>query len=562
MAPQRAPLPKPDGSSGHTTTIIGEQKNRARPGVALVPGSRTHMTEEVASLLRNRLRVVGLILLIGTAVFLLRTLIAPPDEPPLAQILLHSTVTLLLASSCVALWSGWRFSIGWLRCFEGLIFGAFVIFFTYLHYHDLNQENFLRGVPIARHEFLIHTVGMLVALRWFVVLVLYGTFIPNTWQRCMTAVGLISVVPIALTFMACRDCPVLGPHLEVIVFNMLVVLAVGAATAIFGSYKVAELQKKAFEARMLGQYRLLKLLGSGGMGDVYLGEHMLLRRDCAIKTVRPDYAGDPINLNRFEREVQAMATLTHWNTVEVYDYGHSEDGTFYYVMEYLDGLTLQELVDRHGPLPAGRAIHFLRQIAGALREAHGIGLIHRDIKPSNVIICQRGGLWDVAKLLDFGLVQDVNVLSGDGKLTMKGAVLGSPPYISPEQARGVEPADPRSDLYGLGGLAYFLLTGHPPFRRDSALELMAAHLHEAVPPPHLERPEIPEDLEAVVLKCLRKNPADRFSDITAVDRALAACSDADDWSAEQAAAWWKEREAVRVHAPEDAPTVLKENATA
>src|SRR5207302_6745989 len=194
----------------------------------------------------------------------------------------------------------------------------------------------------------------------------------------------------------------------------------------------------------LGQCRLVRRRGAGGMGEVYLGEHLLLRRACAIKLIRPDHAGDATNLSRFEREVQAMATLTHWNTVEIYDYGHATDGTFYYVMEYLPGLSLQELVDRHGPLPPGRAIHFLRQLCAALHEAHAIGLIHRDIKPSNVIACQRGGVYDVAKLLDFGLVvQTVNLPSqGDSdELTAHGTILGSPPFISPEQAKGKGPVD-------------------------------------------------------------------------------------------------------------------------
>src|SRR5262249_50944847 len=152
-----------------------------------------------------------------------------------------------------------------------------------------------------------------------------------------------------------------------------------------------------------------------------------------------DQAGDPTTLSRFEREVQAMATLTHWNTVEIYDYGRAEDGTFYYVMEHLPGMSLQELVDKHGPLPPARAIHIVRQICAALSEAHAIGLVHRDIKPSNVILCERGGVFDVAKLLDFGLVvcQCPCLDSGsDQKLTVQGTVLGSPPFISPEQARG------------------------------------------------------------------------------------------------------------------------------
>ena len=172
--------------------------------------------------------------------------------------------------------------------------------------------------------------------------------------------------------------------------------------------------------------------------------------------------------------------------VEIYDYGHAADGTFYYVMEYLPGLSLQELVDRHGPLPPGRVIHFLRQLCAALQEAHGIGLIHRDIKPSNVIACRRGGVYDVAKLLDFGLVVHNALLSGQDdsdKLTIQGTILGSPPFISPEQALGKNQVDSRTDIYSLGGLGYFLLTGQPPFVRQTAMALLVAHVHEAVTPP-------------------------------------------------------------------------------
>ncbi|MBI1833058.1 MAG: serine/threonine protein kinase, partial [Planctomycetes bacterium] len=255
---------------------------------------------------------------------------------------------------------------------------------------------------------------------------------------------------------------------------------------------------------------------------------------------RPEQAGDPTTLLRFEREVQAMATLTHPNTVEIYDYGHTADGTFYYVMEYLPGLSLQELVDHHGPLTPGRAIHFLRQICGALKEAHSIGLIHRDIKPSNVIACQRGGVHDVAKLLDFGLVQDIGgFAAGSEKLTGVGAIVGSPNYLSPEQATGKRPIDARTDIYSLGAVAYFLVTGQPPFRRDSAMELIAAHMKDPVQPPRELRPELPIDLDEVILMCLRKNPDERFSDMEAVDLALAACESAQDWNADRAREWWR-----------------------
>ena len=196
-------------------------------------------------------------------------------------------------------------------------------------------------------------------------------------------------------------------------------------------------------------------------------------RPCALKLIRPDRAGDPKNLRRFEREVQATATLTHPNTIQIYDYGHAEDGTFYYVMEYLPGVTLEELVKCEGPLAPSRSIHFLRQICGALKEAHSRGLIHRDIKPGNVMVCERGGIHDVAKLLDFGLALPPMCETEGEKLTQDGIVTGTPAYLSPEQAGGQETLDARSDIYSVGALAYFLLAGQPPFANRSGVKLLA-----------------------------------------------------------------------------------------
>jgi serine/threonine-protein kinase len=276
------------------------------------------------------------------------------------------------------------------------------------------------------------------------------------------------------------------------------------------------------------------------MGEVYLAEHGLLKRPCAIKLIRPERAGDSNNLARFAREAQATATLRHPNTVEVYDYGRAEDGTFYYVMEYLPGLSLEELVKRHGPLPPARAVHLLRQMCGALQEAHAAGLIHRDIKPSNIIVGQRGGLADVAKLLDFGLVR-AHGLNPDGQqLTQEGAIAGTPAYMSPEQAAGRTDLDGRSDLYSLGAAAYFLLTGQPPFIRGTVVQTLAAHLGDAVVPPDRHRPDLPADLQAVLLRCLEKEPAQRFQDAQSLEQALGQCSCAGRWSREQAAAWWQE----------------------
>jgi serine/threonine-protein kinase len=288
------------------------------------------------------------------------------------------------------------------------------------------------------------------------------------------------------------------------------------------------------------------------MGEVYLAEHTLLRRPCAIKVIHADRASDPAQLTRFEREVRVMATLTHWNNALVFDYGHTEDGTFYYVMEYLPGQNLETLVGNNGPLPPSRVVHLLRQVCGALREAHSIGLLHRDIKPSNIIACERGTIQDVVKLLDFGLVNGVAEGPQPTKLTMQGTILGSPPYMSPEQARGRTDLDRRSDIYSVGGVAYFLLTGKPPFVRETVMELLIAHASEKVVPPRELRPEIPADLEAVVLRCLEKDPEKRYANAESLDKALAECACAGAWTEAMAAEWWKSHgETVSVRPPSE-----------
>jgi serine/threonine-protein kinase len=308
-----------------------------------------------------------------------------------------------------------------------------------------------------------------------------------------------------------------------------------------------QLHRQAHQAQRLGQYRLKEVLGFGGMGTVYLGEHVLLRRPCAIKVIRPDQVGDPKALMRFEREVRATATLTHWNTVEVFDYGHAEDGTFYYVMEYLPGMDLEDMVERFGPLPPARAVHLLRQVCEALREAHGIGLIHRDVKPSNIIACQRGGIHDVAKLLDFGLVKAFDAGPSDVKLTREGSFAGSPGFLSPEQALGREHLDARSDIYNVGAVAHFLLTGKLAFERQSTLEMLHAHAREPfVPGPEFDQ-AVPADLKSVVIRCLEKDPDRRYQDAAALERALAACEGVGEWTRENAGEWW-ERNPVGVAA--------------
>src|SRR5262249_21112821 len=327
---------------------------------------------------------------------------------------------------------------------------------------------------------------------WAFAIVCYGVFIPNTWRRCAAVVAVMVVTPLAITLLAGLGDEAVRQRLPFLLSFTTLGLLVSAALAVFGTFKISSLQQEAFAARQVGQYRLKRRLGAGGLGEVYLAAHRLLKRPCAVKLIRPERASDPDLLRRFEREVQATAQLSHFNTVEIFDYGHTEDGTFYYVMEYLPGLSLDELVAREGPQPPARVVHFLRQLCGALREAHEAGPVHPGLKPENVIVGKHGGVYGVAKLLDFGLVRSVDVGNREGtKLTKEGLILGTPDFMSPEQANGVAALDARSDLYSLGAVAYFLLAGQPPFGGQAMLKTLIAHMYQPPAPLADHRPDVP-----------------------------------------------------------------------
>ncbi len=322
---------------------------------------------------------------------------------------------------------------------------------------------------------------------------------------------------------------------------------------------VARLQrdarKAAIEAKNLGQYRLEEKIGAGAMGMVYRGHHAMLRRPTAIKLLNVDKVTDA-SIDRFEREVQITSQLNNPHTVAIYDYGRTPEGVFYYAMEYLDGIDLQTLVDRYGPQPEGRVIHILKQMCGSLYEAHSLGLVHRDIKPANVMLNRRGGEADVVKVLDFGLVK---ALDEKKRGAQTGGLSGTPLYMSPEAIQTPDLVDPRSDLYAVGAIGYFLITGQPVFDATSLVELCQQHV-SAVPESPARRlgAAVSPELEAALLACLEKRRDKRpqtARDLAALlDRATGMRS----WSFEDADAWWGRHE--RTHAASDpSATRIAEN---
>jgi serine/threonine-protein kinase len=307
------------------------------------------------------------------------------------------------------------------------------------------------------------------------------------------------------------------------------------------SQRIYGLQKQVVEARRLGQYTLEEKIGAGGMGEVYKARHALLRRPTAVKLLASERAGERA-LARFEREVQLTSQLTHPNTIQIYDFGHTHDGRFFYAMEYLDGITLEELVELDGPQPAARVVGLVAQICGSLAEAHAVGLIHRDVKPANVMLCERGQIADMVKVLDFGLVKAVSDASA--VQVSRDAIVGTPTYMAPESIMRPEQIDARADIYAVGAVAYFLLTGRDVFDADTVVEVCAHHLHTKPEPPsaRLGVP-VPQDVEAIIMSCLAKSPVERPASAKELRGRLLACTDANGWSEARRDDWWEQRRA-------------------
>ena len=504
--------------------------------VHLVEGSGPQLSGETEFLLRSRLRSAALLSFAGFAAFLVWhvSLVDFGSQIGVITFADHAITTLILGVIGMSLCNRCRMTTRQLRWVELITFGLPVAFFMLLQHSKL--------VQFAHDYAILPELGAV----WLLQIFVYALFIPNTWRRAAVVLGVMSAAPLVSLFITVavdRGVATLLISKPDILIQMLLVLSLSWISAVFGVHTINLLRSEAFRAKQLGQYRLKQLIGSGGMGDVYLAEHVLMKRPCAIKVIRPEKAGDPKVLARFEREVQATAKLSHWNSVDIFDYGRAEDGTFYYVMEYLPGMNLAELVRRHGPLPAARALHLIRQACDALQEAHEVGLIHRDIKPANIFASVRGGWHDVAKLLDFGLVKPIADLDA-AQLTQEGTITGSPLYMSPEQAVGDREPDARSDIYALGSVLYFLLTGRPPFDDPKPMKVLLAHAQQPPIPPSQLTSDVPEDVEMVVLRCLQKSADDRFQSAAHLAAAIDDCNDYGRWTHETARAWWREQAAV------------------
>ena len=510
--------------------------------VELVTGSGPSLATKTTSLLHARLRAVIILLLVVYFLVLLWALLNEGTSSVLATFDIFRNVSivrlLVLGVMLAVLYARNSYTQAVLRLIEYSLFGVLTLLWIYSRYNAI-----LIDTEAGNHLDLLVS-GREAMTGLFMLMIVHGIFIPHRWPGTAQVVLTMALAPtVVLTVFQARH-PGLAEQVDFLlswrnVSTEILIVIVGAILATYASGVLNSLRADVHAARKYGQYQLIKKIGGGGMGDVFLAEHALMKRPCALKLIRVEAAQDTTALARFEREVHTTASLTHPNTIDIYDYGHTDDNTFYYVMELLPGLSLAELIANHGPLPPGRVVYLLRQACSALAEAHAEGVIHRDLKPGNLFVSERGGQCDFVKVLDFGLV----LLKKDpsaAQLTADYVVSGTPHYMPPEQAAGDRELDGRCDLYALGAIAYHMLTGFPPFDGETPMAVMMAHASQEVVALSDHVPDIPADLEQIVLRSLAKKPVDRYDNIIALERALAGCSVAEKWNAQQAAIWWHE----------------------
>ncbi len=490
-------------------------------------GKRVNFSDETELLLRGRLKAAAIDLTLVLGIGYVGNMLAGNSQ----WITLRTIIFVLVIACYLVLRRKWTIRIRWLRAMELVLFGGVAIQMALMMY---SRTAFFAG---KQDPTSLVSVQQFFFTAFCLHVLTYGIFMPNTWKRGALVMTTMALVPYAIYYLQINmDEQVAQLVAENHAGGSIPTTLIAAMIGTFGSHIINRTRKEAFKAKQILQYRLHEVIGSGGMGDVYRAEHLLLKRRCAMKIIKPEKGRNAAMLHRFEREVIATARLSHWNTIDIYDYGHTDDGTFYYVMELLEGENLHSLVAKYGPLPPARVVYILAQACDALQEAHDSFLIHRDIKPANIFASKRGGVWDVTKLLDFGLVKEKSV--DESPAEKPSGFSGTPMYMAPEQATQYDQVDGRTDIYALGAVAYFLLTGRPPFQGDTVSELIVAHSsHKPIPPVNFG--DIPRDLNGIVLRCLEKLPADRFQKAHEMSVALRGCLCSPEWNSERAYQWWK-----------------------
>ena len=513
------------------------------PMAGVVSGDASaHFAADTQGVLRFRLKVVAVLMLAASSLFMLRGLLLA-DVPWFAEQLFPLVV---VGGACAVLFSRRQLSLGRLRLVELVMFATVAL--------HLFAVNYLITVQFVSEGRTAPIVGALYrfALGYFALITVYGMFIPNTWRRTAAVTAPMVLAPALLTAVlkvtnpAFRDQFHAAVSSEDITYAGLLLLF-GALIATVGAHIIHRIRSDAMQAREMGLYQLEEKIASGGMGDVWRARHRMLTRPAAIKTIRPEVIGAASStaVKRFEREAQATAALSSPHTVELYDFGVTDDGTFYYVMEYLDGLDLETLIKQFGPQPPERVVHVLRQAASSLAEAHAQRLVHRDIKPSNLHLSSAGLELDWLKVLDFGLVKRRSPEPAAGvSLTSEQATTGTPAFMPPEVALGDREVDARTDIYALGCVAYWLLTGKLVFESTSPMELIVDHVKtRPMPPSQRAGGAIPSGLDELVMRCLEKDPADRPQSMLEVARSLDELEQVEPgeaWTQARAAGWWQQ----------------------
>jgi serine/threonine-protein kinase len=516
--------------------------------MAGVPSPQTTGTEALA-FVQRRIGNFGLVLAsIGLAFVVMRVIAVLAVGRP-ERLLSTSMVSHYLGvAASIAIWAASR----WGPQIRNLVYGVELVgLVTVTSLYTVMAA----GIPQA------YRPEMTILLAFGVFLLGHAVHVPSSW-RWTAALGAAMAVPLVtgawniLTPMdprivaasASAEGSVQTTEASIVGIGMASVatwwiVIVGTASA--ASAVIYGLRREVREALRLGQYTLEEKLGEGGMGTVFRARHALLRRQAAIKLIKPHLIGEPGRsssvLQRFEREADVTATLKSPHTIQIYDFGTSADGAFYYVMELLDGVDLETAVEKYGPMPPERVTFLLSQVCESLEEAHGSGLVHRDIKPANIFMCRHGMRYDFVKVLDFGLVTvKTDQRTTDAKLTADGIAGGTPAYMPPEMVQNREKVDGRADIYALGCVAYWLLTGHAPFERETAMATIIAHLdEEPAPPSSLTEIDIPVDLETAILDCLAKEPGDRPASAADLARRLDAAVPGERWDQGRAARWWE-----------------------